>query len=495
MTVIDTRSGGAGRPAHEPVAGTDLPPRPEPGVRVERGLIRAHAIAGLIGVLGAAVFGILVAAKFNNPDFLGRSPVTTWGRLRYAHVQGILYAWLINGFIAFAYYAVPTTSGRRVLSRTLGWWLFWVWNIAVVLLGWIFVLIGYSQSVEWGEFPVAVDVVTVFAFIGFGAQFVAPYLRRRDARLYVSSWYLLLAFTFSPVVFVIGQFVPEYFAPGALGAVLSGLWIHDAVGLLVTPLALAIAYYVIPVTTNRPVYSHFMSLVGFWGLVFFYPLNGIHHYVFSPIPMEAQKVAIMASVFMGLAVLVVVTNLLLSLRGCARLTVSSLPLRFVWTGIVFYLLVSMQGAFQAAMPVQEQIHFSDWVIGHAHLAMAGFATFVIIGGLLHLWPRVAGRPVHARYANLAYWIGTIALVTLVADLTAAGLLQAGSWTNGAPWIESVVVSKVPWLLRTVSGTFLAAAFVLLLMAVLTEPAPGDAETNVPMSGESEHEPVEVEAGR
>ncbi len=453
---------------HEPVSGVDLPPDAAAVAPIEKELVRAHVLAGLFGLLAAAVFGLVVATKFNAPEFLNTS-TTSWGRLRFAHVQGILYAWLMNGFVAFAYYAVPTLSGRPVLSRKLGWWLFWVWNIGVVLLGWTFVLLGYSQSVEWGEFPLVVDLVTLAAFVGLGVQLGAPYLRKPRLRLYVSSWYMTLAFTFTPAAFVIGQFFPEYFAPGALGAVLSGLWIHDAVGLLVTPLTLAIAYYVIPVVTGRPIFSHFMSLVGFWSLVFFYPLNGIHHYVHSPIPMGAQRIAIMASVFMGIAVVIVVTNLLASLRGSGRLAYHDVPLRFVWTGIVFYLLVSLQGAFQASMKVQEQIHFTDWVIGHSHLAMAGFATFIILGGILHLWPRVSGRRVDQRLSNLSYWTATIALCTMVIDLTVVGLQQAGLWLSGAPWISSVVASESAWLVRSISGSFLAAAFVLFLVALLRSP--------------------------
>jgi len=47
----------------------------------------------------------------------------------------------------------------------------------------------------------------------------------------------------------------------------------------------------------------------------------------------------------------------------------------VGTGTVFYLIVSIQGSLQAQMSVNQTVHFSDWVVGHSHLAMLGFATF------------------------------------------------------------------------------------------------------------------------
>ena len=110
---------------------------------------------------------------------------------------------------------------------------------------------------------------------------------------------------FSLMSFPMGNIVPE-FIPGAAGAAFSGLWIHDAVGLFVTPMALAILYYVIPASTGRPVFSHFLSMVGFWGLFFLYPLNGTHHYIYSVIPMTTQTIAILASTLLGLVVVVVV---------------------------------------------------------------------------------------------------------------------------------------------------------------------------------------------
>src|SRR6202022_2832817 len=140
------------------------------------------------------------------------------------------------------------------------------------------------------------------------------FLRGRPPVPYVSAWYMLGGIVFTMLAYPVGNLVPEL-VPGARGAAFSGLWIHDAVGLFVTPFALAIAYYVIPATTRRAIFSHFLSMIGFWVLFFVYPLNGTHHYVYSAIPMDAQKGAIVASAYLGMDVILVVTNLLLSLRG------------------------------------------------------------------------------------------------------------------------------------------------------------------------------------
>lgn len=448
-----------------PLHGTDQPPRLIEDPPVFKDLILAHAYAGLILLLISVGFGLITAHKLYAPEFLGDTPAFTWGRTRYNHVQGILLAWLMNAFFAFFYYAVPALKEGPVFSRKLGWWLFWLWNLGVVVMGWVLVMMGFSQSLEWGEFPLIVDVVALVALVGYGVQFLVPFLRLPRHTLYVSGWYIVLALVFTPFAYVVAQFGPQFFAPGAEGAALSGLWIHDAVGIVVTPPALAIAYYVIPTATGRPIYSHFLSMVGFWGLVFFYPMNGMHHYVFSPLPMSAQKASIIASMFMGMDVILVVVNLLMSLRGAGTLVLRNLSLRWVWTSIVFYLIVSLQGAAQSAMALQEQLHFSDWVIGHSHLAMAGFATFMAVGGITHFWRRISGYLPNPRLLNWAYWVSSMSLLAMVLDLTFVGLVQANLWMKGEPWIASVVASKIAWQLRTVSGVALTAGFLLVLLSL------------------------------
>jgi len=435
--------------------------------RVDTLLVAAHGIAALVALLIAVLFGLIVSLQFFLPDLTGSVLPLGWGRLRYAHTQGIMFGWLGNAFLAFLYHAVPVLTGQAVTSRRLGLWLFGIWNFAVMVPGWILVLAGVSQPLEWAEFPLPVDV---FIFIALGLtaiQFLPAFFRRGLETLYVSSWYIIGALVFTIMSFPMGNIVPEL-VPGAAGAAFSGLWIHDAVGLFVTPLALAILYFVIPASTGRPIFSHFLSMLGFWGLFFLYPLNGTHHYVFSVIPMAAQISAIAASGLLGVIVVIVVTNLLMSLRG-AGFFPRDVALRFVAMSTIFYLIVSVQGAMQAQMSLQRAVHFTDWVVAHSHLAMLGFATFAGIGGLIHAWQRIPWARYNAAALSWAYSLLTVGIIVMFVDLTIAGLIQAELWLDGAPWLDSVQGSQPYWIGRTFSGLLLAAGFVAVLVGLTTGP--------------------------
>lgn len=439
-------------------------------------LIKAHAFAALITLFLSALFGLFVSIKMHHPDFAGNDAWLTWGRLRYNHTQGIFFGWLGNAFLMFLYYAVPKLSLRPATSKHLGWCLFGLWNFTVVLPGWLLVLAGFSQSIEWGEFPLIVDAFVVVAFIMMIIQFAVPLLKANLSHLYVSGWYILGSLVFTALAYPVGNIVPELL-PGAQGAAFSGLWIHDAVGLYVTPLALAIAYLVIPLSTKRPIHSHFLSMVGFWILFFVYPLNGTHHYIYSAIPMDAQKGAIAASVYLGLDVIIVVTNLLLSLKGSGQAIKQNLPLRFVWMGTILYLIVSLQGSLQALMPLNKLLHFSDWVIGHSHLAMLGFASFTAIGGITHVWQRLPGVRFNNGALVWCYWSLLAGLVAMFSILTVAGLIESHIWQSSLPWLDSIRTVRTYWVARTIAALPIFLAFALLAASMTSGEVVQNANSN------------------
>jgi cbb3-type cytochrome oxidase subunit 1 len=155
---------------------------------VDTRLVHAHGIAALVTLLVSVTFGIVASLALLYPDLWSGVPWLSWGRVRYAHTQGIMLGWLGNAFLAFLYHAVPILTGRRVTSALLGRWLFGLWNFAVLVPGWLLVLAGVSQPLEWAEFPLVVDAFVAIGLVLAAVQFLPPFFRRGLESLYVSSW-------------------------------------------------------------------------------------------------------------------------------------------------------------------------------------------------------------------------------------------------------------------------------------------------------------------
>ena len=257
---------------------------------------------------------------------------------------------------------------------------------------------------------------------------------RRENTLYVSVWYVLGAVLWTAGVYPIGNVMwhPATGAmPGLMDSILLWFYGHNIVGLLLTPLALAAAYFVIPRLTKTPLYSHTLSLLGFWMLVALYAHIGGHHILQAPIPNWLKTISIVDSMAMILPVSIVLVNLWMTARGREGLLWSDPAGRFVVAGTIWYLIVCTQGPLQSLPSVQKITHFTNWTIGHSHIAVLGFAGFIALGGMWHVLPLAAGRRLYSsRLVHLQFALILFGLIGFFAVLTTAGLIQGSAWYQG-----------------------------------------------------------------
>jgi mono/diheme cytochrome c family protein len=99
--------------------------------------------------------------------------------------------------------------------------------------------------------------------------------------------------------------------------------------------------------------------------------------------------------------------------------------------------------------------------------MIGFASFIALGGIAHLWQRIPGTRYNERMMNWSFWLLAIGLTLMVTDLTIAGLVEAQVWQSSAAWIDSVRAVGSYWLVRTLSGIPILAGFVLFWTSLVT----------------------------
>jgi cytochrome c oxidase cbb3-type subunit 1 len=133
----------------------------------------------------------------------------------------------------------------------------------------------------------------------------------------------------------------------------------------VTPLGWGMMYFFVPILLKRPIWSHGLSLVGFWGLAFFYPLTGIHHFLYTPIPMFLQYGAVISTISIEFVVTTVIVNFFVTVWGKGEEVRKNIPLRWFYVGMINYFITCLQCAFQTTLTFQKLIHFTDWVVSHA----------------------------------------------------------------------------------------------------------------------------------
>ncbi len=435
---------------------TTLPPnQPEHENLVEERLVAWFFVAALVYMAVSFLGGLLMALQLVRWNPLQGSEWLSPGRWRMIHTNAIAYGFLANAFLGALHWAVPRLTLRPVLSRALSYFIFVAWQV-VVLSTAAGILMGQAQGIEWGETPVWIDPLALAGLLLVAINFMAPIIKA-EGPLYVTLWYFMAAFVWTFLTYAMGNFLPEYFVPGTSGGAIAGLFIHDLVGLFVTPLGWGLMYYFVPILLQKPIWSHGLSLVGFWGLAFFYPLNGIHHFLYTPIPMFLQYGAVIATIAVELVVTTVIINFFGTIWGSGKAVVNNLPIRWFYTGMVLYFITCFQCALQVTLTFQALIHFTDWVVGHAHLVMFGVFTMWLMGIMTYLFPRLLRRPWYSyTLCEWHYWLSTAGIVSMFIDLTLAGVFQGYAWASLQPWDVSVELSEPFWIFRIFAGLTIIA---------------------------------------
>jgi len=413
----------------------------------------------MIALLAGLSYSLQFLQKYPFPGVEFLSP----GRIRIVHTQSIAFGMLANGLFGMLYYIVPKLTSLRVASKRLSHFLFWAYNFLVVTTV-VLILGGMAQGLEWAETPAILDPFISIAVVVFVINMITPIWKARAKTFYVSLWYVLAALIWTPLVYVFGNFLPQYVFAGTAGATISSMYIHDLVGLFVTPLGIASVYYLIPVVMRVPLYSHALSIIGFWGLAFFYPLNSAHHYLWSPIPMWAQYASVVSSIGVHVVVYTVVFNIFATISTDWKQLQTNLPVRWIFTGALAYLITCVQCAVQVTMAAQEVIHFTDWVVGHAHFVLFGTFSFWITAWLYWLLPRIWKTPVFSMsLSRWHFWLVTVGISIMQIDLLAAGVVQGMMWKSLVPFIDSVKASMPFWWVRTFSGIVILVGEVCFLV--------------------------------
>jgi cytochrome c oxidase cbb3-type subunit 1 len=397
-------------------------------------------------LLAGTLFALLASLKLTYPEFLANYPWLTFGRVRTAHLNAVAYGWISAGSIAVALWILarlcrtPLRHGWSLHVATI------LWNIGN-FLGIAGILGGRSTSIEWLEYPGDTTPWLVLSFVIVMWHGTDMLRRRVKGHLYVSQWYLFAALFWFPMLYLTAQTLLVWHPVAASAQGPINWWFaHNVLGLWVTPIGLASAYYLIPKVIGRPIHSYYLSAIGFWALAFFYAWNGMHHLVGGPYPAWMISASVAASVMMVVPVVTVGINHHMTMVGHFSALRWSPTLRFVVFGAMSYTLVSLQGSLTAVRAVNRVVHFTHYTVAHSHLGMYSFATMMLFGSTYYMMPRLVGREwPSATLIRVHFWCVAIGVVFYVAALTVGGIQQGLSLQNAdKPFLE-IVRQTLPYL--------------------------------------------------
>ena len=304
-----------------------------------------------------------------------------------------------------------------------------MWNLAIVA-GSVTLLLGFTQSREYAEYIWPIDILVLLTFALIFYNLFRTVLARQERLLYVSVWYALAALLFTFWIYFFGNAVwnPGTGAiRGIADAVLAWFYGHGIVGLFLTPLAIAARLLRHPYRERRPLFSHTLSLLGFWSILYLLPSyrrpppapdadphlaqgRGRHRF-----PGHAPARARRAS------------QPLAHHEGAARELHANVGGKWVFAGLVWYLIVCLQGPFQSLPIIQRVTHLTNWVIGHSHIAVLGIFRLHRHRRDLFLHPEDHGQaPYSTKLADIQYWLVLIGASGFFFVLTMAGLIQGNA---------------------------------------------------------------------
>ncbi len=429
----------------------------------------AFIIAGAFWFIVGTFYGLFSAIHLMAPEFFNNIPALVFGRTRPIHVNTVLYGFVVSSLIGSGLYYMPALLKRNLWSEPLAWLSFLLWNITV-LSGPLTFSFGMSQGREYQEYLWIFDVILVIAILTLIVNLVMTILTRVENRLYVSVWYFVSSFLWIAGSYFLGNVMwnpPSGALPGILDSIFLWFYGHVLPGLLLTPLAIGAAYFVVPRITKTPLYSHTLSILGFWTLVTFYSHIGGHHLLQAPVPAWLKTISVVDSMLMFIPVLIVIVNLWMTWRRKEVAIVKDVAGKWVVMGIIWYLIVGAQGSLQSLPAVQKITHFNNWVIGHAHIAILGFSGFIAIGAVWHVIPLITGRKLYSeRLANLQFIFTMIGLTGFFVVLTIAGLIQGESWYNGETVYRVLPELNAYMALRAMFGLFIIAGAILYFYNII-----------------------------
>ena len=435
-------------------------------------------LSGVLWLVISCIFGLLAASKLVAPGLLNSVPFLTFGTVKAVSLNALTHGWATNAAFALIIWIMsrlseraPDFDIRRYLVVPAGV----VYNVFVTL-GILSIFWGEGRPYFLLEIPANVGGGMGLCFLLITVWTILDYCRRKRRSAFISQHYILgavfwLAWTFSISQLVIGS---EPIS-GVAQAVAASWFAHAYIWLWLTPVALSVAYFLLPKLLGLPIRNYYLSFFGFWCLAFFGPWCGTAELIGGPVPLWIQAIGYVSGFMMIIPIASISINLLhTTLQPSARKTEdgktadiqfgrflvlwNSPTGRFIGTGVLVFPIFGLLTALDALPGSREILQFTYWQEAIFLLGVHGFYSMILFGGIYFMLPRLLGREwPSVNLITNHYKFSLIGFVTISICYLWAGSSQASAMAD--IHLDSLAVVKASWLALLCS----LAGFLFLLL--------------------------------
>jgi cytochrome c oxidase cbb3-type subunit 1 len=413
-------------------------------------------------VIGS-IFGLIASIKFHSPNFLADCSWLTYGRVRPAAVNILLYGFCLQAGLGIALWLFMRLGRARLAQGgviTIGVYLL---NFGV-LAGVLGILAGDSTGFENLEMPRYGALLVFLGYLVIGIFAAMTFHQRTVRRLFPSQWFLFAALFWFPWIYTTANLLVVLFpVRGVAQSIIAWWYANNLIYVWFGLVGLASIFYFVPKQTNRELPSSPLALFTFWSLILFGSWGGIPR--MAPVPAWMPAISAVATVLTILTLI----SLKLNLRGAfegkwSKLLSGGPAFQFIGVGIIAFFIGGLVNVVGVFFDANNALNFT-W-LGRARndLQVYGFFAMTSFGAMYHIIPAIAGIELCPKMVKLHFRLAAGGVLLIVAPLALGGLVEAAKLRDASVSFADVIKSTLPFLrITTVGELLLLAGHVVLLL--------------------------------